>query len=111
LFDFAIYFFHNAGTAKTRIGIYLYLPKLEHYWKRAFGMMFCESRGDVGDSAGSIKATVLIEHPGAFQMSEILYELRHHSSGLNCGSGLSFQLHQDVRKKGGVIVPDRAQVT
>jgi len=115
LFDFAIYFFHNARERLKRgSGIYLYLPKLEHYLEaRLWNDVFVKAEEMLGIPQGSIKATVLIEHIlAAFQMSEILYELRHHSSGLNCGRwDYLFSYIKTFGKKEEFIVPDRAQVT
>ena len=85
LFDFAMYFFHNARERlKQGSGTYLYLPKLEHYLEaRLWNDVFVKAQEMLGVPQGTVKATVLIEHILAtFQMSEILYELRHHSSGL-----------------------------
>jgi len=115
LFDFAIYFFNNARERlRLGSGVYFYLPKLEHYLEaRLWNDVFVRAQQMLGVPQGSIKATVLIEHILAtFQMSEILYELRHHSSGLNCGRwDYLFSYIKKFAKKEEFIVPDRAQVT
>src|SRR5262245_27822851 len=88
LFDFGLYFFHNASELFSRgTGPYFYLPKLEsHLEARLWNDVFLHAEERAGVPRGSIKATVLIETlPAAFEMDEILYELREHSSGLNCG--------------------------
>src|SRR5215469_16404988 len=88
LFDFALYFFHNAKELLARgSGPYFYLPKLEsHLEARLWNEVFLHAQAKLGIPTGSIKATVLIETiMAAFEMDEILYELREHSSGLNCG--------------------------
>jgi len=88
IFDFAIYFFHNAHELIRRgHGPYFYLPKMEHYLEaRLWNDIFLFSQSYIGLPHNTIRATVLIETlPAAFQMEEILFELRNHSSGLNCG--------------------------
>ncbi|MCB0153467.1 MAG: malate synthase A, partial [Anaerolineae bacterium] len=88
LFDFGLYFFHNAKTLLGRgSGPYFYLPKLEsHLEARLWNDAFVLAEEKLGVPQGSIKATVLIETIlAAFEMDEILYELREHSAGLNCG--------------------------
>lgn len=88
LFDFALYFFHNAKELiKRGSGPYFYLPKMEHYLEaRLWNDVFLFSQSYIGIPHNTIRATVLIETlPAAFQMEEILFELRNHSSGLNCG--------------------------
>lgn len=88
LFDFAIYFYHNAHElVKRGFGPYFYLPKMEHYLEaRLWNDVFVFSQSYIGMAHNTIRATVLIETlPAAFQMEEILFELRNHSSGLNCG--------------------------
>jgi len=115
LFDFAIYFFHNARERLWHgSGTYLYLPKLEHYLEaRLWNDVFVKAQELLGVPQGTIKATVLIETIlASFQMPEILYELRHHSSGLNCGRwDYLFSYIKKFAKKTDFIVPDRAQVT
>jgi malate synthase len=115
LFDFALYFFHNA---KYRVehgsGVYFYLPKMESYLEaRLWNDVFVMAQNLIGVPQGSIKATVLIETIlAAFQMEEILYELRHHSAGLNCGRwDYIFSYIKKFARKTDFIVPDRAQVT
>ncbi|KAJ6625820.1 malate synthase [Mycena sp. CBHHK59/15] len=88
LFDFALYFYHNAHElVKRGSGPYFYLPKMEHYLEaRLWNDVFLFSQSFVGLPHNIIRGTVLIETlPAAFQMEEILFELRNHSSGLNCG--------------------------
>src|SRR6266568_591568 len=88
LFDFGLYFFHNAKTLiEKATGPYFYLPKLEsHLEARLWNDVFVLAQEQLGIPQGTIKATVLIETILAtFEMDEILYELREHSSGLNCG--------------------------
>ena len=115
LFDFAMYFFHNARyRAMHDSGVYLYLPKLEHYLEaRLWNDVFARAQDLLGIPQGTIKATVLIEHILAtFQMEEILYELRHHSAGLNCGRwDYLFSYIKKFARHEEYIVADRAQVT
>jgi malate synthase len=115
LFDFAMYFFHNARFRMMHdSGVYLYLPKLEHYLEaRLWNDVFVRAQDLLGIPQGTIKATVLIEHIRAtFQMEEILYELRHHSAGLNCGRwDYLFSYIKTFARNEEYIVPDRAQVT
>ena len=88
LFDFGLYFYHNAKELlKNGLGPYFYLPKLEsHQEARLWNDVFTFAQKEVGIPEGTIKATVLIETiPAAFEMEEILYELRQHSAGLNAG--------------------------
>ena len=88
LFDFAMYFYHNARElVKRGSGPYFYLPKMEHYLEaRLWNDVFVFSQSYIGMAHNTIRATVLIETlPAAFNMEEILFELRNHSSGLNCG--------------------------
>ena len=88
IFDFALYFFHNAKELVARgFGPYFYLPKMEHYKEaRLWNDIFNFSQSYIGLPHGTVRGTVLIETlPAAFQMEEILFELREHSSGLNCG--------------------------
>ncbi len=88
LFDFGLYFFHNAAELITRgSGPYFYLPKMEsHLEARLWNDVFKMAQDELGIPQGTIRATVLIETiPAAFEMDEILYELREHSAGLNCG--------------------------
>ena len=88
IFDFCIYFYHNAKTlVNNNSGPYFYLPKLEsHHEAKLWNDIFILSQKELGLANGTIKATVLIETIlAAFEMDEILYELKDHSAGLNCG--------------------------
>ncbi len=88
LYDFGLYFFHNAiHLVEKGTGPYFYLPKLEsHLEARLWNDVFTFAQKFIGIPKGTIKATVLIETiPAAFEMDEILYELKEHSAGLNCG--------------------------
>src|SRR3989475_10053300 len=88
IFDFALYFFHNAKELIARgTGPYFYLPKLEsHLEARLWNDIFVVAQDELGVPQGTIRATVLIETIlAAFEMDEILYELKQHSAGLNCG--------------------------
>ena len=115
LFDFALYFFHNARHRQTHdSGVYFYLPKLEHHLEaRLWNDVFVLAQALLDFPQGTIKATVLIEHIlAAFQMEEILYELRHHSAGLNCGRwDYIFSYIKTFSEHESFLVPDRAQVT
>jgi malate synthase len=115
LFDFALYFFHNARARLERgSGVYLYLPKLQHYLEaRLWNDVFVRAQQLLGLPQGTVKATVLIEHIlAAFQMEEILFELREHSAGLNCGRwDYIFSYIKTFAKRPEVLVPDRGQVT
>src|SRR6266536_1213066 len=88
LFDFGLYFFHNAKQLIRRgTGPYFYLPKMEsHLEARLWNDVFCFAQDELQIRRGTVRATVLIESIlAAFEMDEILYELREHSPGLNCG--------------------------
>ncbi|MRX73536.1 malate synthase A [Bacillus lacus] len=115
LFDFGLYLFHNAHTlVKKGSGPYFYLPKLEsHLEARLWNQIFCFAEEKLSLRPGTIKATVLIETlPAAFEMDEILYELREHSAGLNCGRwDYIFSYLKKLRNHQDIILPDRAQVT
>ena len=116
LFDFGLYFFHNAKNLVARgTGPYFYLPKMEsHIWKRAYGTTFSISRRMyIGVPRGTIRATVLIETIlAAFEMDEILYELREHSAGLNCGRwDYIFSFIKKFRNRPDFVLPNRAEVT
>jgi malate synthase len=115
LFDFALYFFHNAKELISRgTGPYFYLPKMEsHLEARLWNDVFVFAQKYVGIPNGTIRATVLIETIlGAFEMDEILYELRDHSSGLNCGRwDYIFSFIKKLRAQRDCVLPDRAQVT
>jgi len=115
LFDFGLYFFHNA---KVRIsqgsGVYLYLPKLEsHLEARLWNDVFVFAQEELGVPLGTVKATVLIETIlAAFEMEEILYELREHSAGLNCGRwDYIFSCIKKFRNQEDFILADRHLVT
>jgi malate synthase len=115
LFDFGLFFFHNAKRLMANgTGPYFYLPKMESYLEaRLWNDVFVFAQDDVGVPQGTIRATVLIETIlGAFQMDEILYELRDHSSGLNCGRwDYIFSFIKKLGKRPGFVLPDRAKVT
>jgi len=115
IFDFALYFFHNAQKLIAKgSGPYFYLPKIEsHLEARLWNEVFVMAQKELGIPNGTIKATVLIETIlAAFEMDEILYELRDHSSGLNCGRwDYIFSYIKKFRNRPEVILPDRAQVT
>jgi malate synthase len=115
LFDFGLYFFHNAGRLKEKgSGPYFYLPKLEsHLEARLWNDVFNFAQDDLGVPRGTIRATVLIETIlAAFEMDEILYELREHSSGLNAGRwDYIFSIIKKFRNRPDFVLPDRAQVT
>ena len=115
LFDFGLYFFHNAAELLQRgSGPYFYLPKLEsHLEARLWNQVFLWAQAALGIPAGTIKATCLIETlPAAFEMDEILYELRQHSAGLNCGRwDYIFSFIKKRRTEPGALLPDRSQVT
>ena len=115
LFDFGLYFFHNVKSLLERgTGPYFYLPKLEnHLEARLWNDVFVLAQEELGIPRGTIKATVLIETILAtFEMDEILYELREHSAGLNCGRwDYIFSAIKKFRNIPDFILPDRAQVT
>jgi malate synthase len=115
LFDFGLFFFHNAKEALARgTGPYFYLPKMEsHLEARLWNDVFVAAQDDLGVRRGSIKATVLIETILAtFEMDEILWELREHSAGLNCGRwDYIFSYIKKFRNHGSMVMPDRASVT
>ncbi|MGD8475764.1 MAG: malate synthase A [Burkholderiales bacterium] len=115
LFDFGLYFFHNAKERIARkSGIYLYLPKMEsHLEARLWNDVFVSSQNELGVPQGTVKATVLIETIlAAFEMDEILYELREHSAGLNCGRwDYIFSCIKKFRNQEGFILADRNLVT
>jgi len=114
LFDFGMYFFHNAKEALSRgTGPYFYLPKLEsHLEARLWNDVFIRAQEKLGVPHGSIRATVLIETIlAAFEMDEILYELRDHSSGLNCGRwDYIFSVIKKFAEREEFVLPDRASV-
>jgi malate synthase len=115
LFDFGLAFFHNAREQLDRgTGPYLYLPKLEsHLEARLWNDIFIAAQGAIAVPRGSIRATVLIETIlAAFEMDEILWELREHASGLNAGRwDYIFSLIKKFHTRPDMILPDRAQVT
>lgn len=114
-FDFGLYLFHNGKELLERgSGPYFYLPKLEsHHEARLWNDVFVWSQDKLGIPQGSIRATVLIETIlGSFQMDEILYELRDHSAGLNCGRwDYIFSFIKKLRNRPGFTLPNRAEVT
>ena len=115
MFDFALYFFHNAKELVARgSGPYFYLPKLEsHLEARLWNDIFVMAQDDLGLPRGTIKATVLIETIlAAFEMDEILYELREHSAGLNAGRwDYIFSCIKKFRLNREFCLADRALVT
>ena len=115
LFDFALYFQHNARELLARgSGPYFYLPKLEsHLEARLWNEVFAEAQRFVGLAEGTIRATVLIETiVAAFEMEEILYELRAHAAGLNAGRwDYIFSVIKKFGHRPEFVLPDRAQVT
>ncbi|MEO8367716.1 MAG: malate synthase A [Candidatus Solibacter sp.] len=115
LFDFGLYFFHNARQLIANgTGPYFYLPKMEgHLEARLWNDVFRMAQEELGISNGTIRATVLIETIlAAFEMDEILWELREHSAGLNCGRwDYIFSFIKKLRNHAEFVLPDRAQVT
>src|ERR1035438_7582642 len=115
LFDFGLFFFHNAATLLSKgTGPYFYLPKLEnHLEARLWNDVFCFAQDELKIPRGSIRATVLTETDvAAFEMDEILYELRDHSAGLNCGRwDYIFSAIKKFATDSSFVMPDRGQVT
>jgi malate synthase len=115
LFDFGLFLAHNGAETLARgSGPYLYLPKLEgHREARLWNEVFEAGQTAVGIPRGSIRATVLIETIlAAFEMDEILYELRDHAAGLNAGRwDYIFSIIKKFRDRPGFVLPDRGQVT
>lgn len=115
LFDFGLYFFHNAAELLSRgSGPYFYLPKMEsHLEARLWNDIFNHAEDTLGVPRSSIRATCLIETILAtFEMDEILYELREHSAGLNCGRwDYIFSIIKKFREDPSMLLPGRAQVT
>jgi malate synthase len=115
LMDFGLFFFHNAKELVARgSGPYFYLPKLESYLEaRLWNDVFVFAQAQLGIPKGTIKATVLIETLlAAFEMDEILYELRDHSAGLNCGRwDYIFSFIKKFANDPKAVMPDRASVT
>ena len=115
LFDFGLYFFHNAAELLARgSGPYFYLPKLEGRAEaRLWNEVFLHAQSTLGIARGSIRATVLIETIlAAFEMDEILLELREHAAGLNAGRwDYLFSAIKKFRTSGGPVLPERGQLT
>ncbi len=115
LFDFGLFIFHNARhLLENGTGPYLYLPKLEsHLEARLWNEVFLLAQDQLGLRRGTIRATVLIETIlAAFEMEEILYELRDHSAGLNAGRwDYIFSVIKKFRNQPGFLLPDRGQIT
>ena len=115
LFDFGLFFFHNAkALLDAGSGPYFYLAKLEHFLEaRLWNDVFIQAQRALGVPQGSIKATVLIETlPGCFHAEEILYEMRNHIVGLNCGRwDYIFSYIKKHRADPNAVLPDRAAVT
>ncbi|KAL8730749.1 MAG: hypothetical protein Q9181_004555 [Wetmoreana brouardii] len=115
LFDFGLYFFHNAHElVKRGTGPYFYLPKMEsHLEARLWNDVFNVAQDYIGMRRGTIRGTVLIETIlAAFEMEEIIYELRDHSAGLNCGRwDYIFSVIKKFRQNSNFVLPDRSAVT
>lgn len=115
IFDFALYFYNNAEeTLKRGFGPYFYLPKMEHHLEaKLWNDIFCHAQDYIGMRRGTIRGSVLIETlPAAFQMDEIIYQLRQHIGGLNCGRwDYIFSYIKSLRNHPEFILPDRSQVT
>jgi malate synthase len=115
LFDFGLYLFHNARELLARgSGPYFYLPKLQsHLEARLWNDVFVFAQERLGLPRGTVRATVLIEHIlAAFEMEEILYELREHSSGLNLGRwDYIYSFIKAFNHRPEMVFPDRTQVT
>ena len=115
LADFGLFLHRNAAELLQRgSGPYFYLPKLESYLEaRLWNDVFCAAQDALGIDRGTIKATVLIETlPAAFEMDEILYELRDHAAGLNAGRwDYIFSAIKRFRTNPEFVLPDRAKVT
>lgn len=115
LFDFGLAFYHNANHLLAKgSGPYFYLPKLENYHEaRLWNEVFIFAQKELGIPRGTIRATVLIETIlAAFQMEEILYELKEHSAGLNAGRwDYIFSIIKKFNNKNDFLFPDRIQIT
>ena len=115
LFDWGLYFFHNARELVARgSGPYFYLPKLEsHLEARLWNDVFVHAQSALGLPRGTVRVTVLIETIlGAFEAEEILYELRDHASGLNCGRwDYIFSFVKKLRNRPEYLFPDRTLIT
>jgi malate synthase len=113
--DFGLFFFHNARRLVDKgSGPYFYLPKTEsHLEARLWNDVFCYAQDALGIDRGTVKATVLVETvPAAFEMEEILYELRDHSAGLNAGRwDYMFSMIKCFRTRPEFVLPDRNTVT
>src|SRR5665213_1300062 len=114
LFDFGLYVFHNA-KAQIAAGAapYFYLPKMEsHLEARLWNEVFTDAQAMLGVPHGTIKATVLIETlPAAFEMDEILYELRDHMAGRNCGRwDYIFSFIKTLAENPAFVTPDRGKM-
>ena len=114
LFDFGLYFYHNAiNLINNSTGPYFYLPKMEsHLEARLWNDVFVHSQAKLGIQNGTIKATVLIETiMAAFEMEEILFELKDHSVGLNCGRwDYIFSFIKKFKAHSDFVLPDRSEV-
>jgi malate synthase len=115
LVDFGLFFFHNARELIARgSGPYFYLPKLEsHLEARLWNEVFIAAQDAIGLPRGTVRATVLIETIlAAFEMEEILYELREHAAGLNAGRwDYLFSMIKNFRDRPDMVLPDRGQLT
>ncbi len=115
LFDWGLYFFHNAKALIARgSGPYFYLPKMEsHLEARLWNDVFIHAQAKLGLPRGTVRVTVLIETIlGAFEAEEILYELRDHASGLNCGRwDYMFSFVKKFRNRPEYLFPDRTLIT
>jgi malate synthase len=115
LFDFGVYFYNNAkALIKKGSGPYFYLPKLEnHHEARLWNDVFLFAQEELGIPKGTIRATVLLETIlAAFEMEEILYELREHSAGLNAGRwDYIFSIIKKFHERSDLLLPDREQIT
>lgn len=115
IFDFGLYFFHNAKRLIEKgSGPYFYLPKMESYQEaKLWNDIFSYAQEALEIPRGTIKATVLIETiPAAFEMEEILFELREHSAGLNAGRwDYIFSIIKKYRSQLNFVLPDRSQIT
>jgi malate synthase len=115
LVDFGLYFFHNVDALRQAgTGPYFYLPKMEsHLEARLWNDVFVRAQEALNVPRGTIRATVLIETlPAAFEMDEILFELKEHSAGLKCGRwDYIFSSIKTLRNEPAFVLPDRGQVT
>ena len=115
IFDFGLFFYHNAKIQiKNGTGPYFYLPKLEHHDEaKLWNDVFIMAQNELDIPIGTIKATVLIETIlAAFQMDEILYALKEHSAGLNCGRwDYIFSFIKKFKNNANFVLPDRSEVT